>query len=346
VSPFVLTVPLGMAMLGVHRGFGGATARAVLRDAGGGLSRVVAVGVAVASGAGAWVIGLAFALGAGLSDAAYVSYGVLRGWVGRGGRGFEWALLQRLRGFAPLHMIGELRRWLDLLVAGVLIDPFQLGLYALSRGFVRVLEVVQLAPVHTFLPTAGSLDDIALRPVHQRVRRITLSLLWAPLTACLVMPDWILVSLVGVEYAAAAPLLAWLAAASVADVAVGYNQEVLLARGGERVALVVNVMTSAATVGLLFALTPRWGAMGAAAGLLIARAGRVLALALLVRARGYRPPPTALPVYAMLGVLALVAGLRWSVTLPTWVLALLTVGLGLGGAAVLGWSELRARTAL
>jgi polysaccharide biosynthesis protein PslH len=341
MTPFVLSMPLGTAMLGVHRGFGGATARAVLRDGGGGFARAAAVAIAVVAGGGAWVVGLAFALGAALADAVYVAYGIARGWAGRARAALDRSLVRRLRGFAPLHAVAELRRWVDVLAVGLLVDPFQMGLYGLSRGFVRVLEAIHDAPVHGFLPTAAALDDVDLRPVHRRVRRLTLALLWAPATVCLVAPERVLVPLAGVEYAAAAPLLAWLAAASLADVAFGYNQEVLLARGGERAALVVNLATSAATVGLVLVAAPRWGAAGAAAALLAARAGRVLALALLVRASGYRPPRAGTAVRVVLAALAAATALRWTTAPPAGLLPALAVALALGGVALLGRSGIR-----
>ncbi|HVS12831.1 MAG TPA: glycosyltransferase [Thermoanaerobaculia bacterium] len=344
VTPIVLSVPLGTAMLGVHRGFGGATARAVLRDGGGGVARAGAVGLVALAGGGAWALGLAFALGAALSDAIYVAYGLARGWAGRVPAALDRGLLARLRGLTPLHLITELRRWIDVLTVGLLVDPVQMGMYALARGFVRVLEAIRDAPVHTFLPTAATLDAAALRPVHQRVRLLGLALLWAPVTVCVAAPEWVMVPLAGAEYAAAAPLLAWLAAASTAEVAGGYNQEVLLARGGERTALVVNLATSAATVGLLLAVAPRWGAVGAAAGLLAARAGRVAALAVVVRSLGYRPPRTPGPARAALAALGGLTALRWSGAVAGGPLAALTALLALGGAAILGRSVLRERT--
>jgi O-antigen/teichoic acid export membrane protein len=341
VSPIVVMLPLGLAMLGVHRGFGGATARAVLRDGGGGVARTLGVALAGLAGGGGTAIALGFAIGVVVSDGVYVAYGLLRGWVGRLRRVLDRELLARVRGLAPLHGLSELGRWSDVLAVGLVLDPRQVGLYGLARGFGRMLEAVQQAPAHSFLPTAATLDDEALRPVHGRVRELTLALLWAPATVCLLSPEWIVVPFAGGAYRDAAPLLAWLALAVLLDVVWGFNHLVLLARRGERAVLVVSVATIAATVALVLALAPRWGAVGAAAGLAAAGGARVAALGLLLRRRGYRQPGAgrlALPALLALGG---VSALRWSVETDPRPAAAVTIAVAILGASVLGRAVLR-----
>ncbi|HVS63261.1 MAG TPA: polysaccharide biosynthesis C-terminal domain-containing protein [Thermoanaerobaculia bacterium] len=341
VSPIVVSVPLANAMLGIHRGFGGATARAVLRDGGGGVARTLGVGVAALLGAGGTAIGLGFALGAALSDGTYVAYGVLRGWVARARRSFDRELLSRLRGFALLQVVGELRRWIDVLAVGLVLEPRQVGLYGLARGFGRVLEAILHAPAHSFLPTATTLDDRALRPVHGRVRQLTLALLWAPATLCLLSPAWVIVPFAGEDYREAAPLLAWLALAFLIDVLWGFNQQVLLARGGERAAMLVSLLTSVSMLLLVLFLAPRFGPAGAAAGLATVEGLRALVLSLLLRRRGYRQPgagPVAVPA---LLALAAVAFPRWGGLLAPPTIAVLTVAVSTLGASALVIAVLR-----
>jgi len=339
LAPVILGLAPGFAMVGVARGFGDFLGRPLVRDAGGGLLRLAAIGVAVMSHGGVRWIAFGFMVGSVVGEFGFIAYGVLRGWVRREGEhGWDRELWQGLRPYTVMELVNQLTQWVDMLMLGVLATPAVVGFYGVARSFFRALEVVHISAGHNFLPSATAALHHGGREqfvrVYVRTRTFIFALLWPFLALCIAAPAAVIRPLFGEAYLPAAPVLRLLAGALAVQAAFGYKDLALIALGSAPPTARMSVYSFGAGLLAMVVLIPPLGGTGAAAAVLVMAVVRGAALAhLLWREASIRPWVEDLPSRVLWAV---------GVTGAAWVLALLADATGRGtvalvaGAAVVG----------
>ncbi len=339
MAPVALGLAAGSAALGVSRGFGDSLGRALFRDTGGGVLRVVGVGAAfLAAEPTSFGVATGFAAGSLAAELLFVGYVASKGWLSAGSRPPTEPLLPVLRPYAATEVLSQAALWLDVVVLGALSPPVAVGLYGISRGLTRVLDLVRQASSHGYLPSAsaavarGESDRIA--SLHVSTRRFAFALVWPILAVCLLAPAALLGLLFGPAYEAAAPALRLLALASFLSSFFDYLDLVLVAERRPGDVLRAGVASIAVLVALLAALVPTWGGEGAALALLGSSLLRGLLLHHFVfRSRSFRPFLPAVAEPALLAAASLAAGATVLGVLRPAPLAALFLAATTGGAA-------------
>ncbi len=314
MAPVALGLAAGVAALGVSRGFGNSLGRALFRDTGGGVLRVVGVGAAfLAAEPTSFGVAAGFAAGSLSAELLFVGYVAAKGWLSAGSRTPTAPLLPLLRPYAATEVLSQAALWLDVVVLGALAPPVVVGLYGIARGLTRVLDLVRQASSHGYLPSAsaavarGEGDRIAT--LHVSTRRFAFALVWPILAICLLAPAPLLGLLFGPAYEAAAPALRLLALASFLASFFDYLDLVLVAERRPGDVLRAGVAGIVALVALLAALVPPYGGEGAAVALLGSSLLRGLLLHRFVfRSRSFRPFLPAVAGPALLAAASLGAG--------------------------------------
>jgi O-antigen/teichoic acid export membrane protein len=313
MAPVAWALPLGLAAVGISRGFGRAAGRSLIRDGGGGLLRAATVAAAVALGLGLLGVAVWFAAAVVAAEVLFLLWCASRGWLRRPrpAAGADRPLLTGLRPFATLEGLNQVNQWMDLLLLGALAPAAAVGFFGVARSVYRALEMTLRAPAHAFLPSAteaaGRGDEALFGRVYRRTRLVALALLWTPLGICLLVPEVPVVLLAGAEYAPAAGLLRLLALVVLVSGLIAFMDLSLVARGRERSVALVQAGAVAAGLLLLLVLVPRLAAVGAAVALLgmeLVRAAAVVVL--VVRTSPLRRLGDHLPG-RLLGALALLA---------------------------------------
>lgn len=307
IAPVALGLAAGGAALGIARGSGDSVGRAVVRDAGGGLLRVLGVGAVLLSGSPS-VAGIAggFAAGSLLAELLFVAYAAGQGWIARADRPAPEPLFPLLRPHAATEVLTQAGLWLDIVVLGALAPPAVVGLYGVARGLTRVLDLVRQASSHGYLPTASALvargEEARLPALHVGTRRFAFALVWPVLAVCLLAPEPLLGLLFGQAYLPAAPALRLLALGSFLASFFDYLDLLLLAERRPVDVLRTGLGGAAALLVLLVLLVPRFGGEGAAAALL--GAGLLRGLLLFRQAFRFRPARPFLPAATLPALLA------------------------------------------
>jgi O-antigen/teichoic acid export membrane protein len=314
MAPIAWALPLGLAAVGISRGFGRAAGRSLIRDGGGGLLRAAAVAAAVGLGLGLLGVAAWFAAGVVAAEVLFLLWCASRGWLLRPPgppASADRPLLAGLRPFATLEGLNQVNQWMDLLLLGALAPAAAVGFFGVARSVYRALEMTLRAPAHAFLPSAteaaGRGDEVLFGRVYRRTRLVALALLWLPLGISLWVPEVPVVLLAGAEYAPAAGLLRLLALVVLVSGLTAFMDLSLVARGREGAVALVQTGSVAAGLLLLLVLVPPFGAVGAAVALLgmeLVRAAAVVAL--VVRTSPLRRLGDHLPG-RLLGALALLA---------------------------------------
>ncbi len=339
MAPVALGLAAGVAALGVSRGFGNSLGRALFRDTGGGVLRVVGVGAAfLAAEPTSFGVAAGFAAGSLSAELLFVGYVAAKGWLSAGSRTPTEPLLPVLRPYAATEVLSQAALWLDVVVLGALAPPVVVGLYGIARGLTRVLDLVRQASSHGYLPSAsaavarGEGDRIAT--LHVSTRRFAFALVWPILAICLLAPAPLLGLLFGPAYEAAAPALRLLALASFLASFFDYLDLVLVAERRPGDVLRAGVAGIAALVALLAALVPPYGGEGAAVALLGSSLLRGLLLHRFVfRSRSFRPFLPAVAGPALLAAASLGAGAIALRVLRPAPLEALLLAAATGGAA-------------
>ncbi|MBK6408062.1 MAG: polysaccharide biosynthesis C-terminal domain-containing protein [Holophagales bacterium] len=339
MAPVALGLAAGVAALGVSRGFGDSLGRALFRDTGGGVLRVLGVGAAfLAAEPTSFGVAAGFAAGSLSAELLFVGYVAAKGWLSAGSRTPTRSLLPVLRPYAATEVLSQAALWLDIVVLGALAPPVVVGLYGIARGLTRVLDLVRQASSHGYLPSAsaavarGEGDRIAT--LHVSTRRFAFALVWPFLAVCLLAPAPLLGLLFGPAYEAAAPALRLLALASLLSSFFDYLDLVLVAERRPGDVLRAGIAGNAALVALLAALVPAWGGEGAALALLGSSLLRGLLLHRFVfRSRSFRPFLPAVTGPALLAAASLGVGAAALQVLRPAPLASLLLAATTGGAA-------------
>jgi O-antigen/teichoic acid export membrane protein len=326
LGPAAWAIAAGTAVLGISRGWGDVAGRAGLRDAGGGLLRLLGVawgagllGALPGASGGTSSIALGWAAGTIAAEVLFATWARARGyWSPAPG---AVPALAGQRPYALLAVLVQASQWSDVLLLGALAPSAAVGVYGVARGVARVLEIGAESAGHRFLPAASAGAAAAgapsLAPLYRRTRALVCALVWPLAAPCLVFPRPLLGRLFGTAYEAGAVPLQLLAAGLLVSVVAGYNDKALLALG--RAPLVWRGLASGVAAGAVvtLVLAPRLGAAGAGWGflamqvvqnglwcawaaragvavagglpLLLATAGAPVALATLLAARGETP---------------------------------------------------------
>lgn len=339
MAPVALGLAAGSTALGVSRGFGDSLGRALVRDTGGGVLRVVGVGAAfLAAEPSSFGVAAGFAAGSLAAELLFVGYVAAKGWLSAESRPATEPLLPGLRPYAATEVLTQAALWLDVVVLGALALPIVVGLYGIARGLTRVLDLVRQASSHGYLPSAsasvarGEEDHIA--SLHVSTRRFAFALVWPVLAVCILAPAPLLGLLFGPAYEAAAPALRLLALASFLASFFDYLDLVLVAERRPGDVLRAGVASIAALVALLAALVPTWGGEGAALALLGSSLLRGLLLHRFVfRSRSFRPFLPAVAGPALLAATSLALGASVLGVLRPGPLSALVLAATTGGAA-------------
>lgn len=314
IAPVALGLATGSAALGVSRGFGDTAGRAIVRDTGGGLLRVLGVGAALLAGAPtSFGVAAGFAAGSVLAELLFLVYVAARGWLSAPGGTRGEPLLGDLRPFAASEVLAQATLWLDVVVLGALAPAAVVGLYGVARGLTRVLDLVRQASSHSYLPAAAAAvavqEEGRLTTLHVATRHFAFALVWPALAVCLLAPAPLLGLLFGASYEAAAPTLRLLALASFLPSFFDYLDLVLIAERRPGDVLRAGTAGVAVLLILLAALAPRWGGTGTALALLGAGLVRgALLHRLAFRSRRFRPFLPAVTGPALLALASLAAG--------------------------------------
>lgn len=339
LAPVALGLAAGNAALGVSRGFGDSLGRALVRDTGGGLLRVVGVGAALLAGSPtSFGVAVGFAAGSLAAELLFVAYVAAKGWLSNASPAPPEPLLPALRPHAATEVLSQASLWLDVVVLGALAPPAVVGLYGVARGLTRVLDLVRQASSHGYLPSASAAfangEEDRLPALHVATRRFAFALVWPVLAVCVLAPAPLLGLLFGESYEAAAPALRLLALASFATSFFDYLDLVLIAERRPGDVFRAGVGGAVALLLLLAALVPAYGGEGAAAALL----GSGLLRGLLLhrsafRSRPFRPFLPAVTGPALLGAVSLVAGGLLVALLSPGAVGALLLAAGAGAAA-------------
>ncbi len=279
LSPVVLGLSLGLAALGVYRAYDRVVARAVLRDAGGGVLRAVvvtAVGLVFAD-----LVTLAAAYGAAVlaSESLFLAHSLRRSRrearaavpveaPPEAGGAVPPLSPRRLAPFAGLEILGQMQAWFDVLLLGLFVAPAELAAYALARALTRSLDLVRGAAAHRFLPTAAQAaargERGELGAMQRHAVGLVLLLIALPTAVFLLLPGVLMELLFGAPYRAAGPLLAVLAVTVLLEAVFGFHELVLLAHGREGGVLTLRVVSQGVGIAALVVLAPPFGALGAA----------------------------------------------------------------------------------
>ena len=339
LAPVALGLAAGGAALGVSRGFGDSLGRALVRDAGGGILRVLGVGAAfLASVPTSFGVAAGFAAGSLSAELLFVGYVAAKGWLSTSSRIPTEPLLPVLRPYAATEVLTQAALWLDVVVLGALAPPAVVGLYGIARGLTRVLDLVRQASSHGYLPSASAAvargEGDAIASLHVSTRRFAFALVWPFLAVCLLAPAPLLGLFFGPAYEAAAPALRLLALASFLSSFFDYLDLVLVAERRPGDVLRAGVASIAALVALLAALVPPFGGEGAALALLGSSFLRGLLLHRFVfRSRSFRPFLPAVAGPALLAAASLGVGATVLHVLRPGPLAALLLAAATGGAA-------------
>ncbi len=339
LAPVALGLAAGSAALGVSRGFGDSLGRALVRDTGGGVLRVVGVGAAfLAAAPTSFGVAAGFAAGSLAAELLFVGYVAAKGWLSAGSHTPTEPLLPVLRPYAATEVLSQAALWLDVVVLGALAPPVVVGLYGIARGLTRVLDLVRQASSHGYLPSASAAvargEGGRIASLHVSTRRFAFALVWPILAVCLLAPAPLLGLLFGPAYAAAAPALRLLALASFLSSFFDYLDLVLVAERRPGDVLRAGIAGIAALVALLAALVPTYGGEGAALALLGSSLLRGLLLHRFVfRSRSFRPFLPAVAGPALLAATSLAAGATAFQVLRPSPLAALLLAATTGGAA-------------
>ncbi len=342
IAPVALGLAVGVAALGVARGFGDSAGRALVRDAGGGLLRVLGVGAVFLAGSPTpFGIAIGFSVGSLTAELLFLGYVWAKGWLSPALPVPSGPDFRSLRPYAATEVLSQSALWLDVVVLGALASPAAVGLYGVARGTTRVLGLVSQAAAHGYLPAASAAcargEEARLPALHVATRRFAFGVVWPVLAVCVLAPAPLLGLLFGAAYEAAAPALRLLALASFGASLFEHLDLLLIAerRPGD---VLRTGIGSVATLALLLALlVPRFGGEGAAGALLGAGLVRGLLLCRSAfRSRPFRPFLPALTGPALLGASSLAAGaLLFAVVQPAPAAALvLAAGTGAAASAV------------
>ncbi|WP_188450429.1 lipopolysaccharide biosynthesis protein [Knoellia flava] len=155
----------------------------------------------------------------------------------------------------------------DRLILGALAGSSAVGVYGAAATLTEILWIVPGAVAQVAFRRASISSSVT---DGRRVRRLTLVLTAALGLALVGIAPWAIDLLLGPAYASAKPLIAVLVLASIPMASYQLDAGVLNGLGRLKQVSTATVASSAVLIVLCLALVPRWGAMGAAWGSVVA----------------------------------------------------------------------------
>lgn len=174
------------------------------------------------------------------------------------------------RAFFVLGLAILMQTVLSVMIAGLLLDTAELGLFKAAERAALLISFVLMVINAVFPPRFSALfhqGEIAALGRLARQGALAGLLLASPLLIlCLAVPQWVL-SLFGTEFTQAEDLLRVIAIAQLINVAAGSVGYLLNMTGHERLMRNIALICGGIGLGLFFVLIPLLGAMGAALAL-------------------------------------------------------------------------------
>jgi len=279
LKTFAFFLPLAAAsaiVLATTRGLGTMVPMVAIEQIGKSLARLVLTMAAVAAGAGAVVLGLAWGLpvAAGLLAGALALVSLLR----RTGRAPTDAAVVPRRALArefwrftaPLGVAGVLQialLWFDTILVAALTTPAEAGIYRAAARYVSQAMIANQAIVFVIGPLLSSLLALAYRERAERVYGTATMWIVAaswPINLTLAIFSPLLMRAYGGEFENGATALTILALSLLAGTAAG-PVSVVLVMGGKSGWHLANIAAAlGVNIVLNLLLTPRYGMTGAA----------------------------------------------------------------------------------
>lgn len=179
---------------------------------------------------------------------------------------------------APAGWVSALILHSDRLVLIPLLTARELGVYAVAFSFSRVVQFVQPALQSIFLShLAGQGEANSLR-VHDTACRFLITSLSAGCVVLWMAGEWLLGFAYGAEFTVAVGIFRLLVIEASLGVLAQVTAQLYFARDRPGMVSAIQAGTLAISLGLLLALVPRYGGLGAAIALLGAGAVRWIAL--------------------------------------------------------------------
>jgi O-antigen/teichoic acid export membrane protein len=228
------------------------------------------------------------------------------------------ALARRFRLLGPGGLAFAPGRWIRAALPMALVDLSAVGLsfadvvivalfqppevVALYFAATRIAQLAQFVPyaasavsAQRFAEARAKGDEATLRALARRAGRLT-ALATASMGLALAVTAPILLGIFGPGFQAATPMLLILIGGLVVQASFGPAEDLLVMLGRERQPAAVACATLALVIGLLFALVPTFGPIGAAAAMATAAVARGASLAALAwRSLGIATPVWARP---------------------------------------------------
>nr|WP_297458432.1 oligosaccharide flippase family protein [uncultured Halomonas sp.] len=174
------------------------------------------------------------------------------------------------RAFFLLGLAGFMRSVVSVMIAGLLLDTTELGLFRSAERAALLISFVIMVINAVFPPRFAALfyrgEMLALGRLARQGALMGVILASPLLALCLAMPQWVL-SLFGSEFSQGAYLLRILAIAQLVNVATGSVGHLLTMSGHERLIRNIALICSGLGMILFFILIPPLGATGAALAL-------------------------------------------------------------------------------
>jgi antigen flippase len=184
-----------------------------------------------------------------------------------------------------------LSSYADRLVLIPFLPASELGFYAVAYSFSRLIQVVQPAILSVFFSHLSARTEAESRQLHDRACRFLLAILAVGCALLFAAGQWLLAFAYGGEFAAATLLFRVLVAEASLGVLSQVTIQLFLARDRPGVVSTVQTIVLCVSIAALIYLVPRYGAAGAAWGLLgIGVCRWVLLLAALKPTLGISPP--------------------------------------------------------
>ncbi len=229
-------------------------------------------GLALSGGFGLGGVTFGLALTFAISAALAIGALMRRGWLTA--RDFTGIERQEVRAFGafclPLvaaNIFGVLAPRADIMILGYWASSHDVGLYLVAFQTAAILALILGAFDVVFAPTisrAWAAKDLAtFQESYELVHRVALAASM-PLCVLLVLFAGDVLSVFGVEFAAAGPILTILTIGHLVNASSGCANTVLLMSGHSRVVLVNTVVYGAILIGITALMIPLWGPVGAA----------------------------------------------------------------------------------
>jgi O-antigen/teichoic acid export membrane protein len=189
-----------------------------------------------------------------------------------------WSELRQLAFFgmraAPMDLVFALATSADRLVLIPLLPASDLGFYAVAFSFSRVIQLVQPAIVSVFLAQMSAQSEAGGRQLHDHACRFLIAALAVGCAVLWIGGERLLAFTYGAQFASANTVFRILVVEASLAVISQVTVQLFLARDRPGVVSTIQVIVLGLSLAMLLTLVPLYGAVGAAAALLIAGAAR------------------------------------------------------------------------